>query len=504
MKSLSKSKLLAYRQCRKRLWLEAHRPDLREDSAATQIGFQAGLEVGEVARRVYDPQGCGALIDPQVEGWDVAFARTQTLLNSRQPIFEAAFRTDGALALADVLLPEVGDSGSWRMVEVKSSTSVKNYHLDDIAIQAFIATAAGTPLKSVALAVINSDFVYPGGGDYRGLFREEDVSQAAFTRHSEVQRWIEEAQLIVVNPNAPAMATGHHCDEPYACGFYAHCAAQEPQAERPIQWLPRRSATLNAYIEENNLLEMHDAPDNLLNELQSRVKQATLSGEAYFDRIGAAHAVAELSANRELPAYFLDFETIAFAVPVWAGTRPYQQIPFQFSVHHLSATGDLAQEAFLDLTGADPTLACAEKLLSTCGVRGPIFAYNAGFEKGRISDLAERLPQLRLGLLKLNERIVDLLPVARAHFYHPSQHGSWSIKAVLPAMFPNDPTLSYASLDGVQNGGGAQEAYLEAIHPETTSERKAQLREQLLAYCKLDTFAMVKLWAAFTRYTLKD
>lgn len=504
MTTLSKSKLLAYRQCPKRLWLEIHRPDLREDSAATHISFQAGLEVGEVARRVYDPQGQGALIDPQVEGWNAAFARTQSLLHTQQPIFEAAFRTEGALALADVLLPDEEGSGRWRMVEVKSSTSVKDYHLDDIAIQAFVAKTAGVPLKAVALAVINNDFVYPGSGDYRDLFREEDVSQIAFARNSEVRGWIVEAQCIAASPDEPAIATGKHCDEPYECSFHVHCAAQEPQAEQPIHWLPRRSAALNGHIEANELLEMRDAPDDLLNEQQSRVKQATLSGETYFDRAGAAQTMAGLSGTQGLPAYFLDFETIAFAVPIWAGTRPYRQIPFQFSVHRLSTTGELTQDAFLDLTGTDPSLACAGKLLSTCGVHGPVFAYNAGFEKGRIRDLAERLPHLSPDLLALNDRIVDLLPVARAHYYHPSQRGSWSIKAVLPAMFPDDPALSYQKLDGVQDGGGAQAAYLEAIHPATQTERKVQLREQLLAYCKLDTLAMVKMWAAFTNYPLKD
>jgi hypothetical protein len=149
---------------------------------------------------------------------------------------------------------------------------------------------------------------------------------------------------------------------------------------------------------------------------------------------------------------------------------------------------------FLDLNGSDPSLACALQLIKDCGFQGPIFAYNAGFESGVIRKLAERFPELAPKLAGILERIVDLLPVVRNHYYHPSQHGSWSIKVVLPALCPE---LSYDSLDGVNNGGMAQDAFLEAINPATTAERKQQIRQQLNAYCRLDTFAMVRLWQVF-------
>jgi hypothetical protein len=209
--------------------------------------------------------------------------------------------------------------------------------------------------------------------------------------------------------------------------------------------------------------------------------------------------VATLAAHK-LPAYFLDFETIQFAVPIWKGTRPYQQIPFQFNIHRLSRTGKLEQQAFLDLSGDDPSKAFAEALIAACGERGPIFVYNAGFETARIRELAERFPRHAEALLALNARVVDLLPVAREHYYHPSQQGSWSIKAVLPALCPD---LNYGNLDGVQDGGMAMNAYLEALAPQTSQTRKAEIERQLLAYCALDTYAMVRLWAAFSGMSLK-
>ena len=494
MRTLSKSKLLAFRQCPKRLWLEIHAPQLREDSGATLANYATGHQVGDIARQIYDPAQHGQLIDPQVEGFDEAFARTQTLLRARQPIFEAGFRAEGALAFADVLLPA---GKQWRMVEVKSSTSVKDYHRDDAAVQAFVARACGVPLQSIALAHIDNSWTYPGDGDYQGLLVEVDLTDEAFARTDEVRGWIADAQAVVARKKAPRTATGAQCSDPYECGFLAHCQSQEPQAEHPVHWLPRRGSALKAHIEAHGTRELRDLPDDLLNPTQQRVKAATLSGQAFFDQNAAAQALA----GHKLPGFFLDFETIQFGVPIWQGTRPYQQMPFQFSVHRLGRTGRVAHQAFLDLTGGNPSLPFAQALLAACGERGPVFVYNSAFEQTRIRELAERHPRLAPALHAINDRIVDLLPVARQHYYHPSQQGSWSIKAVLPALCPD---LRYDNLDGVQDGGAAQQAYLEAIAPATSAARKAELERQLLAYCRLDTWAMVRLWAAFTGNAVRD
>ena len=494
-RTLSKSKLLAFRQCPKRLWLEIHAPQLRQDSGATLANYATGHQVGDIARQIYDPQQRGQLIDPQAEGFDAAFARTQTLLRSRQPIFEAGFRTGGALAFADVLLPTRG--GGWRMVEVKPSTAVKDYHRDDAAVQSWLARACGVPLQSIALAHIDNQWTYPGNGDYGGLLVEEDLSEEAFARGDEVRGWIADAQAVVARKKAPRINTGSQCSAPYECGFLAHCQSAEPQAEHPVHWLPRPGNAIKAHIEAHGTRELRDLPDELLNPTQQRVKAATLSGQAFFDQRAAAQTLAA----HKLPGYFLDFETIQFGVPIWKGTRPYQQIPFQFSVHRLARTGRVEHSAFLDLTGGNPSPAFAQALIAACGERGPVFVYNAAFESTRIRELAERHPRLAPALHAINDRIVDLLPVARQHYYHPSQQGSWSIKAVLPALCPD---LHYSQLDGVQDGGAAQQAYLEAIAPATSAARKAELERQLLAYCHLDTWAMVRLWAAFTNASLRN
>jgi hypothetical protein len=494
MRNLSKSKLLAFRQCPKRLWLEIHHPELREDSAATQASFQAGHKVGEIAQHIYDPQGRGALIDAQKEGFTAAFARTKELLQSGHPIFEAGFSAGGALAFADVLLPvQLGGQQLWRMVEVKSSTSVKDYHHDDAAIQAFTALTAGVPLHSIALAHIDNTWVYQGDNDYRGLLVEVDLTEEAFARSDEVKAWISNAQLTAASPEQPDIDTGSQCGKPYPCGFIDYCNKDQPQSEFPVQWLPRIGSKAVA-LAEQGVIDLRDVPDDQLNVKQRRVKAHTLANTTYFDAEGAAAILAQYS----LPAYFLDFESIQFAVPIWKGTRAYQQNVFQFSLHKLSSDDQLEHTAFLDLSGNDPAEPFARALVDACGTDGPVYVYNIVFERGRIQELAARFPQFIDSLLAIGDRLVDLLPVAREHFYHPSQQGSWSLKVVLPAVVPE---LRYDALDGVQDGGMAMEAYLEAIHRDTSKERRSQIEQQLLTYCKLDTFATVRLWQVFAGRT---
>lgn len=497
MRSFSKSKLVALRQCEKRFWLEVHQPQSREDSAATQASFKQGYLVGDIAQRIYDPQGCGDVIDIQTEGFERAFERSAELLCSpaTKSVFEAGFSAGGALAFADVMLPILKKGKRvWRMVEVKSSTSVKDYHLDDVAIQVFVAQSSGIELDSVSLAHIDSSWVYPGKGNYHGLLKEVDLTEKTFSRTTEVKDWIAQAQSTFKKKKEPNVEMGNHCTTPFECGFSDYCSQDLPKVEFPIQWLPRISAKKVQELAAEQIDDMRDVGDNLLNEVQQRVKQHTLKKTVYFDKKGAKSDLAGLT----FPAYFLDFETIQFAVPIWKGTKPYQQITFQFSVHTLNKNGELKHAEFLDISGKDPSKLFALALIAACKKQGPVFVYNAGFETARIKELALRYPDLSEQLLAINNRVVDLLPVARNRYYHPSQEGSWSIKKVLPAVVPE---LSYDELDGVQDGGMAMNAFLEAISDNTSIERKTQIEHQLLAYCKLDTYAMVRLWQVFAGRT---
>jgi Domain of unknown function(DUF2779) len=491
VRSLSKSKLLSFRQCPKKLWLEDHHSELKVGPVGTTAGFAAGKSVGAVARRLYDPKGAGQLIDVDRMGYEAALQRSRELLESAQPVFEAGFASDGAVAFADVMLPvERQGSLAWRMVEVKSAAEVKEYHRDDAAIQAFVARRAGVRLENIAIAHVDSAWEYPGDGDYRGLLAEEDVTDEVLGREDEVRSWIAGAHGVVSQTTEPVKSTGSHCDDPFPCGFLQYCQSQEHPVEYPVSWLPNvRTKALKAHIAGQQVTDLRNVPDELLNPAQRRVKVQTSSGEPYFD---AERAAAEL-ARHPLPAFFLDFETISFAVPIWKGTRPYQPLTFQFSVHRLSESGEPAHRDFLDLSGTDPREALADTLIAACEKRGPVFVYSS-FEASRIRELAKHIPRLKRPLSALLKRLVDLRPIAEQCYYHPSQEGSWSIKKVLPAVTGR----GYEELDGVKDGGMAMEAYLEAIAPESIAERKAEIERELRKYCALDTEAMIEIWRVFS------
>lgn len=492
MRRLSKSKIIAFRQCPKRLWLEIHRPDLRDDSASEHV-FAIGNQVGDLAQEIYNIDGTGALIDIHTLGWPEAFAESEKLLTAGDAIiFEAAMQTEGALALADVMLPDRSQPElRWQMIEVKSSSHIKDYHHDDIAVQSYIATASGVTLSSVSLAHVDNTFVYQGDGNYRGLLTCTDLTDEAMSRHDEVCQWLTEAHQTVEMANAPDTPVGPQCNVPFACPFIAHCHQDIEQPEFPVSCLPnfRKKTELDAL----GITELSDVPDAMLNAKQAMIKQHTLAGTTYFNAEEAAAELAKVTVPGA-PHYFLDFETTMSAVPIWKGTRPFQQIPFQFSMHTFHPDDKLDQETFLDLTGEDPRRPLAEALVKSCGKKGPVFAYYAPFEKRVILELAQQFPDLQESLASIVDRIEDLLPIARKHYYHPSQHGSWSIKAVLPAICPD---LSYRDLEGVKDGNMAMSAYQDAIHPDTTPERKAEIHQQLDQYCCLDTLAMVRMWEFF-------
>jgi len=493
MRQLSKSKIIAFRQCPKRLWLELNKPELRDDSAS-KVVFAIGNQVGEAARMIFDPAGEALLIDIDALGWDEGFRLTaEWLSDGRAPIFEAALRIEGGLALADAMFPVSRNGGAtrWRMVEVKSSASVKDYHHDDLAVQAYIAERAGVDLAGAAIAHVDTSFVYPGGGDYSGLLVEADLTEEVRSRTAEVEEWFAEAQEVAAMEREPDLETGPHCSVPFDCPFRHYCDRHREKAEYPLDSLYRLRGAEREALEAEGCTDLREVPDDRLSPKNQLIKRQSIAGTAWFDAEGTAATLAPHTGT----AFFLDFETIASAVPIWPGTRPYQQNPFQFSLHIREPDGPLHHREFLDLSGSDPSGEFARALVEQCGGVGPVFVYNAGFERSVIRLLAGRHPGLAPQLEAISERIVDLLPVARDHYYHPAQHGSWSIKAVLPCVCPD---LRYEDLEGVADGQMAQTAFLEAIDPETGSERREEIRSQLLEYCRLDTFGMVRLWEVFS------
>lgn len=303
----------------------------------------------------------------------------------------------------------------------------------------------------------------------------------------DVPQWVAQA-LWVLDGREPQVAMGGHCTKPFDCPFMTHRASLAgPQPEYPVELLPGKDGkALARRLRAEGYADLREVPVSRVPEgvKLARVHKATRSGHAYRDQAGAHRAIAKWA----FPRYWLDFETIAFAVPIWARTRPYQQIPFQWSCHVEQSSGALDHVHFLDLSGANPQRACAEALLAALGERGAIVAYHAPFERSVLKGLADALPDLAPRLRALLARVVDLEPVVIGHYYHPDMRGSFSIKAVLPTIAP---ALDYGNLGEVQSGDVAQIAYAEAIRPETSAERRARLERALLDYCWRDTEAMV-------------
>ena len=476
-KGLSKSRLMSYLQCPKRLWLEVHRPDLAEVSPQSESAFQIGYQVGAIAQRLYD-RGHGVHIEYD-SGLRKALERTTALLGDPEadPLFEATFEREGILVRLDVLQGRGSDA---RVVEVKAATSVKPEYVSDCAIQAWVIEASHVRPKAIVLSHINNQFVYADGGRYDGLLTEVDITADVVPVAVQVPEWTADAQL-VLQDDEPTVTVGPHCKAPYECPFRSHCW---PKVDYPLDDLPGLGKKLVELV-ACGYGDVRDVPEHLLKGAdQLRVLRLTQRGKAEL----LPGSKAELAALA-WPRYYLDFETISFPVPIWAGTRPYQQLPFQWSLHIESRPGQLDHAEFLDVSGAPPMRAAAEALLAAIGPNGPVLMYT-GFERQCLKILGDFCPDLKAQLDVLALRLVDLHPIVKRNYYHPDMHGSWSIKAVLPTLAPD---MDYEQLEGIQEGMAAQRAYLEAIASGTVLPRRHQLRDQLLAYCQFDTLAMVRV-----------
>jgi hypothetical protein len=478
---LSKSKILSGLQCPKRLYLEVHNPELAEVSEETERRFAAGHAVGEVARNL---EPGGVLIDT---GGDLAKALQETrdaISNSRNvTLFEATFEHNGVLIKTDLFFSA---RAGRRVVEVKSAASLKDYHAPDVGVQYWVLKGAGYEPAKVGLALIDTSFVYPGGGDYRGLFSNVDMTDQARQLQPEVTRWVTEFKKVLAG-DTPEVEIGDQCSNPFDCPFYGHCSAGISMPEYPVTILPRGGA-LAAELQAEGYEDLRDVPEGrLTRSIHQKVWRTTVTGSPEFDP-----EAATVLAKYPYPRCYLDFETIAFAVPIWAGTRPYQQIPFQWSCHVEHEDGSIEHHEFLDTSGDLPVKEFAESLISSVGTSGPIFCYGA-FEGSRLADLGTMLPGLAPELNKIRARLIDLLPLARKHYYHPAMKGSWSIKDVLLTVAPE---LDYSDLE-IQGGDIAQQAYLEAIDPSTLPARREAIRQNLLKYCGRDTQALVTIVGFF-------
>lgn len=484
--ALSKTKLLSLVQCPRKLWLETYSPELVPEPTAEKTAVLAtGNLVGGIARQLYG-RGAGHVVSFD-RGLRAAIEATRALVarGGTEPIFEATFDHDGVSVRIDVL---DRSEPTPKIVEVKSSARVKDHHIEDCAIQAWALTRNGIALRQIAVATLNPEFVYAGDGRYDGLLVETDVTERVQERLADIGELVVAARRTLAELDEPAVAVGTHCGSPHECEFWSHCAP--PPGKYPVFDLGGSKEKLFELMHAG-YRDVRDVPEaKLESDVQRRIWQQSRLETPY---VGAE--LREVVSALAFPRYYLDFETIGPAVPMFVGTRPFEALPFQWSCHIERSRGAVEHAEFLELDGEPPMRRLAERLLATLGTSGPIVVYTP-YERRVLNELAERYDDLAAGLRALAERIVDLHPAARRNYYHPAMHGSWSIKAVLPTVAPE---LSYEKLGAVRDGLAAQTAYLEAIDAKTSAARRAALRTALLDYCRHDTLALVRLVEFFGR-----
>jgi len=475
---ISKSKFLWGLQCPKLFWLAYNAKELiPEPDAATQAIFEQGHDVGGLAKKMFPD---GVEVGGDVHNLDETIRLTQPALKLRKPLFEAAFSAGGGYCRPDILRP--APQNAWDLIEVKSSTSLKDVHLDDLAFQTWVLTGAGLKIRRIYLCHINSDFVRKGEIDPKKFFTLEDVTDQTAELAQLVADKLDDMFKVIRQRKHPDIKIGPRCNDPYGCALVDHC----------WKFLPSHSV-FDLYrggkkgfdLLEQGITTLEGISDDFkLTEKQGIQKQVAISVKPYINKKGIAKFLARL----EYPINYLDFETFNSAIPLFDGLHPYQQVPFQFSLHTVKAPGAKPEHVmFLSEGRHDPRPEFMLKLRDSVSRTGSIVAFNAPFELGRMRECCEAMPKFSPWLKGIEGRVVDLLgPFRSFDYYHPDQHGSASMKAVLPALTGK----GYDDL-GIQEGGTASNEFLRVTFSEVTEAERRRVRQQLEEYCGRDTEGMI-------------
>lgn len=479
---LSKSTFIKGMQCNKALYYHKYSKELRDDlTAAQEAIFAQGTSVGELACQLF-PGG----VDCTPESYDdfqKAVIRTrEEIEKGTDIIYEAAFQFNGVLAALDILVKQ--DYG-WKAYEVKSSTSVSETYELDATIQYYTITNSGIDLKDISIVHINNQYVKNGPIDVHELFTIESVFDRVQELLPGIPNHVAHLKKVLQQPEAPVKEIGPHCSSPYQCDFAGHCWKHVP--DYSIFNIARLNASKKFELYENNVLKLKDIPEEFpLNDKQWMQVNSEVRNETYIDK----EAIQKFVGDLNYPIYHLDFETFTSAVPIFDGSRPYQQLVFQYSLHIENEDGKLEHKEYLaETNGEDPRIQFIERLIEDCGESGDVMVYNIGFERGKLNDLIQYSPLHAYQIQRIIDRLKDLMiPFQQRWYYTPEMQGSYSIKKVLPALVP---TLSYKNLN-IQEGSTASNTFTQMLQGNFEGSME-QVRKDLLAYCELDTLAMARI-----------
>ena len=477
---ISKSSFIKGIQCDKQLYLYKYHYNLMDEiSESQQVIFARGHDVGDLAQQLF-PGGIKATEDPKKSAQ--AIDRTTELIESgTKVIYEAAFVFDEVLVIADIM---VWDGKKWNIYEVKSSTKISDTYYQDAAIQYYVISNC-LNVKDISIVYLNNQYVRKGRLELNKLFNIETVKENV----SELQDFIKSELIrlkeVLKGDNIPDIDIGPHCNDPYQCSFWGYCWKNIP--EYSVFDIAGLRGDKKFELYGLGHIKLEDVPEDYpLSQTQRLQIEGHIENKSFIDK----NNIKKFLSSINYPVYFMDFETFMPAIPMFDGTRPYQQIPFQYSLHFQENTGGkVGHFEFLAEAEGDPREPFLKKLLEDTREPGIILVYNKAFEITRLKELASDFPKYAKEVDERIGRIVDLmLPFQKKYYYKPEMQGSYSIKSVLPALVPE---LSYEGLK-IADGGTASAAF-ESLYYEEDVFKVKEIRENLLKYCGMDTLAMVEI-----------
>jgi hypothetical protein len=484
---LSKSDYLIFRDCKKNAWLKIHRRDIYNQGELSEFDkaiIETGNEVDEYARQLFPG---GVLIQGRNQA---AQELTRNLIANKTPVlFQPSFLHDEFFAALDILEYDPVSKG-YLIYEVKSSSGVKeDTHLSDLAFQCVLLEKIGVPVRKAHIIHLNSHYVRSGELNVRQLFTIKDVTDKIWKlkAHTDAEMQLAHDYLSrTIEPvgNCDCMTKGRSSH----CTTFAYSNPDVPAyGIHDIARIGTSKAKLSDWT-DSGIFRLEDLPtDAALSEIQQKQVDAYVLDRPLIDKPGILSELCRIDS----PIYFLDYETCPAAIPRFDGFSPYQQIPFQYSLHILEADGAVHHEEFLSTTPGDPSAALCASLKSHIGDRGSVVVWNKKFEKGINTQLAERIPAEKAFLDSINSRMYDLMDVfSKQHYVHKGFKGGTSIKDVLPVVAPE---LSYKDLV-IQEGGTASQAWDKITSDQITPQEREATANHLKLYCERDTYAMYVVW----------
>lgn len=472
---LSKTNYLNGLQCPRYLWILFHQPSsIPPVDPTTQYIFDQGHLVGELAQRIF-PDGISVPTDNFVRN----IRETERLLEQRKPLFEAGISTESLFSRVDILNPI---DEKWDLIEVKSTTSVKDIHIHDVSFQKLCCEKFGLTIQKCFLMHISNEYVRKGEIEPAQLFTMQNITDEVEDASRGILDRVDNMFDVISSERCPEEIIGKQCGTPYDCPLIDECWSFLPADNIFNLYYGGKKST---DLFENGILSIGDIPDNFeLNAKQQIQKDCIISGQPYVDTEG----INDFLSTLQYPMYYLDFETFNSAIPMFENTRPFQNIPFQFSLHTVTSEGTQPKHfSFLANGRADSRPALLSELKKVLGDKGSIVAYNASFEKDGLKKLGEAFPKYKGWVEGILNRVVDLLvPFRSFHYYHPAQKGSASLKNVLPSL----TSKSYEGMS-IDNGGNASLAFQQITYGDVSEEERDSVRKDLEEYCCQDTEGMI-------------